>query len=157
MQLEWFSLFIQRNARVECSLAAHQFLLFRATLFKKVIEEKLLTTSSYTRNQYFFLLVVVSYISIILLDSLKFSRSGELLPADFFSLHMHIRRLSSSCTIAGRHLSRDWLPHRGIFQFDQSLLISSFQQMSTVRFKIFSLSSLIALSGRHGRKCDSVP
>ena len=47
--------------RVECSLTGHQFLLLRATLFKKAIEEKLLTTSSYTRNHYFFSLVVILY------------------------------------------------------------------------------------------------
>ena len=44
---------------VECSLAGHQFLLFRATLFKIVIEEKLLNTSSYTINHYFCLLVII--------------------------------------------------------------------------------------------------
>ena len=57
-----------KNTRVECSLAGHQFLLFRATLFRKVIEENV-THHTELHNKplvFSFFFFVISYISIIL-------------------------------------------------------------------------------------------
>ena len=40
------------KARVNCSLRGHQFILFGATLLKKLIEEMLFSTSRYIRRHF---------------------------------------------------------------------------------------------------------